>query len=70
MRMIDRQDKCRLSRGGQLTVSNPAAPHQVHAWVLWEDGVEELVHGLCGASVTASGFQRPAATAEDVPYAS
>src|SRR5674476_996660 len=28
---------------GQLTVSTPATPHPVHAWILWEDGVEELV---------------------------
>src|ERR1035441_2499648 len=28
---------------GQLTVSTPAIPQQVQAWVLWEDGVEELV---------------------------
>jgi hypothetical protein len=27
---------------GQLTVSTPAIPQQVQAWVLWEDGVEEL----------------------------
>jgi hypothetical protein len=29
---------------GQLTVSTPAVPLLVHAWILWEDGVEELVH--------------------------
>jgi hypothetical protein len=28
---------------GKLTVCTPAAPHSVHAWILWEDGVEELV---------------------------
>lgn len=28
---------------GQLTVSTPAVPQRVHAWVLWEDGVEELM---------------------------
>ena len=28
---------------GQLTVSTPAVPRKVHAWILWEDGVEELV---------------------------
>ena len=30
---------------GQLTVSTPAIPQPVQAWVLWEDGVEELVQG-------------------------
>jgi hypothetical protein len=28
---------------GQLRVSTPAVPQEVHAWILWEDGVEELV---------------------------
>lgn len=28
---------------GQLTVCTPAVPQRVQAWVLWEDGVEELV---------------------------
>ena len=28
---------------GQLTVSTAAVPQPVHAWILWEDGVEELV---------------------------
>ena len=28
---------------GQLTVSTPAVPQRVDAWVLWEDGVEELL---------------------------
>jgi len=28
---------------GRLTVSTPAVPQRVHAWVLWEDGVEEVV---------------------------
>jgi len=28
---------------GQLTVSSPAAPQPVHVWILWEDGVEELM---------------------------
>jgi hypothetical protein len=28
---------------GQLSVSTPAVPQRVHAWVLWEDGVEELM---------------------------
>jgi hypothetical protein len=28
---------------GQLTVCTPAVPHPVSAWILWEDGVEELV---------------------------
>ena len=29
----------------QLTVSTPAVPQPVQAWILWEDGVEELVQG-------------------------
>jgi hypothetical protein len=28
---------------GQHTVCNPAAPLRVNAWIVWEDGVEELV---------------------------
>ena len=28
---------------GKLTVSTPAVPQRVHAWVLWEDGVEEFM---------------------------
>ena len=28
---------------GQLTVCTPAVPQRVSAWILWEDGVEELV---------------------------
>ena len=28
---------------GQLTVCPPAVPHSVYAWIVWEDGVEELV---------------------------
>ena len=34
---------------GQLTVCTPAVPQQVHAWVLWEDGVEELVEAQATA---------------------
>jgi len=30
---------------GQLTISTPAVPQRVQAWILWEDGVEELVQG-------------------------
>ena len=30
---------------GQLAVSRPAVPQSVHAWILWEDGVEELMQG-------------------------
>ena len=30
---------------GQLRVITPAAPQRVQAWILWEDGVEELVQG-------------------------
>ncbi|MEP7194703.1 MAG: hypothetical protein ABI903_17790 [Actinomycetota bacterium] len=29
----------------QLTVSAPAVPTPVRAWILWEDGAEELVQG-------------------------
>jgi len=28
---------------GQLTISTPAVPRPVSAWIVWEDGVEELV---------------------------
>jgi len=28
---------------GQLTVCTPAVPPRVSAWIVWEDGVEELV---------------------------
>ena len=28
---------------GQLMVCTPSVPQSVHAWILWEDGVEELV---------------------------
>ena len=28
---------------GELTVSKPGTPQRVNAWILWEDGVEELV---------------------------
>jgi hypothetical protein len=28
---------------GQLAVSTPAVPRKVTAWILWEDGVEELM---------------------------
>lgn len=28
---------------GQLMVCTPAVPQRVNAWILWEDGVEELV---------------------------
>jgi hypothetical protein len=31
---------------GEPTVSTPATPYPVHAWILWEDGVEELVQGV------------------------
>ena len=30
---------------GQLTISNAAVPQPVNAWIVWEDGVEELVQG-------------------------
>jgi hypothetical protein len=28
---------------GELTVTSAAVPQPVHAWILWEDGVEELM---------------------------
>ena len=28
---------------GQAAVSAPAVPQRVHAWIIWEDGVEDLV---------------------------
>jgi hypothetical protein len=28
---------------GHLMVTTAAVPQPVHAWILWEDGVEELV---------------------------
>jgi hypothetical protein len=28
---------------GQLTVSTPAVSQRVHTWIIWEDGVEELL---------------------------
>ena len=28
---------------GQLTVCTPASPQRVSSWIVWEDGVEELV---------------------------
>ncbi|NMM25545.1 MAG: hypothetical protein HHJ11_19080 [Phycicoccus sp.] len=34
---------------GQLTVCTPAVPQQVSSWILWEDGVEELVPGYAVA---------------------
>ena len=34
---------------GRLTVSTPAVPARVSAWILWEDGVEELVQGYAVA---------------------
>ena len=30
---------------GQLAVCTPAVRERVRAWILWEDGVEELVTG-------------------------
>jgi hypothetical protein len=28
---------------GQMTVSTPAVPQRRNAWILWDDGVEELM---------------------------
>ena len=33
----------------QLTVSSPAVPQPVHAWILWKDGVEELIQAYAVA---------------------
>jgi hypothetical protein len=30
---------------GVLSVTTPAVPAPVNAWIVWEDGVEELVRG-------------------------
>jgi len=34
---------------GQLTVTTPAVPPRVSAWIVWEDGVEEFVPALAVA---------------------
>jgi hypothetical protein len=34
-----------MGQMGQMTMSAPAVPQRVEAWILWEDGVEELVQG-------------------------
>ena len=34
---------------GQLTVSSPAVPQPVYAWILWKDGVEELIQAYAVA---------------------
>jgi len=34
---------------GQPTVTTARAPVPVHVWVLWEDGVEELVQAVATA---------------------
>jgi len=34
---------------GDLPVTSATAPQKVRAWVVWEDGVEELVDGLATA---------------------
>ena len=33
----------RILQIGQAAVSAPAVPQRVHAWIMWEDGVEDLV---------------------------
>jgi hypothetical protein len=40
-RLVLRQP--RILQMGQPAVSAPAVPQRVHAWILWEDGVEDLV---------------------------
>jgi hypothetical protein len=30
---------------GELTICTPNVPPRVRAWIIWEDGVEELVPG-------------------------
>jgi hypothetical protein len=59
---------------GHPTVSTPAVPQRVRAWVLWEDGAEELVEAYAVAwtqravlveepdifrTVNLLGFMRP-----------
>jgi hypothetical protein len=34
---------------GDLSVTAATAPQRVRAWVVWEDGVEELVEGVATA---------------------
>jgi hypothetical protein len=34
---------------GDLSVTSSVTPHKVRAWVVWEDGVEELVDGVAAA---------------------
>ena len=34
---------------GQLNVTTTASPPYVNVWIVWEDGVEELVHGQAAA---------------------
>ena len=34
---------------GDMPVTLPIAPQTVRAWVIWEDGVEELVDGVAAA---------------------
>ena len=31
---------------GDMPVTRPIAPQKVRAWVVWEDGVEELINGV------------------------
>src|ERR1019366_8322877 len=40
-RLVLRQP--RILQIGQAAVSAPAVPQRVHAWIMWEDGVEDLV---------------------------
>jgi hypothetical protein len=34
---------------GDLPVTSTIAPQKVRAWVVWEDGVEELIDGVAAA---------------------
>ena len=44
-RLAQRESRSLLpEQMGRLTVCTPAVPPRVQAWVLWADGVEELVH--------------------------
>ena len=48
-----------------MTVSTPAVPHPVYAWILWEDGVEELVHAHAIAWTKRAVQVRPFKAARD-----
>jgi hypothetical protein len=41
---------------GKLTVCTPSALQPVHAWIVWEDGVEELVQAHAVAWTKRAGM--------------